>query len=97
MPSSQPDPILGCIYDSCTFPQGNRTLLTVMMGGAWYDQVVGDKTHEEVGNLAVEQVSRILNISAAPVRVHSRQLPQCIAQYTVGHRARVQSARDILR
>ena len=56
VPSSQPDPILGCIYDSCTFPQGNRTLLTVMMGGAWYDQVVGEKTQEEVGNLAVEQV-----------------------------------------
>ena len=68
-----------------------------MMGGAWYDQVVGDKTQEEVGSLAVEQVSRILNISAAPVRVHSRLLPQCIAQYTVGHRARVQSARDIIR
>ena len=56
MPSSQPDPILGCIYDSCTFPQGNRTLLTVMMGGAWYDQVVGDRSQEEVGSLAVEQV-----------------------------------------
>ena len=83
-----------------------------MMGGAWYDQVVGDRTQEEVGSLAVEQVrvhlytghktgyvqvSRILNISAAPVMVHSRLLPQCIAQYTVGHRARVQSARDILR
>ena len=27
-----------------------------MMGGAWYDQVLGDKTEEEVGNLAVEQV-----------------------------------------
>ena len=27
-----------------------------MMGGAWYDQVVGEKTQEEVGNLAVEQV-----------------------------------------
>ena len=43
------------------------------------------------------QVSRILNISVAPVRVHSRLLPQCIAQYTVGHRARVQSAKDIIR
>ena len=27
-----------------------------MMGGAWYDQVLGDKTQEEVGRLAVEQV-----------------------------------------
>ena len=52
VPSSQPDPILGCIYDSCTFPQGNRTLLTVMMGGAWYDEVVGDKSEAEVERMS---------------------------------------------
>ena len=71
--------------------------MTVMMGGAWYDQVVGNRSQEEVGRLAVEQVRRILGITEAPVRVHSRLLPQCIAQYTVGHLARVQSARDLLR
>ena len=53
------DPIPGCIYDSFTFPQGNRTLLTVMMGGAWYDQVIGDKSEVEVERMATR--------SSAPV------------------------------
>ena len=51
VPSSQPDPILGCIYDSCTFPQGDRTLFTVMMGGAWYKDVVGQSCNEDSSNI----------------------------------------------
>ena len=94
MPSSQPEPLLGCIYDSCTFPQGNRTLLTVMTGGAWYESMVGNMTEQEVEREMVEQVTRILNISAQPVRTHSSLLPQCIAQYTVGHSARLRAARE---
>jgi len=96
VPRSQPDPILGCIYDSCTFPQGDRTLLTVMMGGAWYDQVVGDKCEAEVTKLAVDHVSRILKINAPVHRCHTSLLPQCIAQYTVGHLARLTKARALL-
>ena len=96
VPSSQPEPILGCIYDTCTFPQGNRTLLTVMVGGAWYRDMVGAATEEEVGARAVATVSRVLGISAAPARVHCAQLPRCIAQYTVGHTARLGRAREIL-
>ena len=34
--------------------------------------------------------------SAAPARVHCAQLPRCIAQYTVGHTARLGRAREIL-
>jgi len=97
VPSSQPDPILGCIYDSCTFPQGDRTLLTVMMGGAWYNQVVGDKSEQEVERMAVENVSRILNISSDPVRTSTSLLPQCIAQYTVGHLSRLARARSLIK
>jgi len=97
VPSSQPDPILGCIYDSCTFPQGDRTLFTVMMGGAWYKDVVGDKSEEEVTKLAVDHVSRILKINAPIHRCHTSLLPQCIAQYTVGHLGRLAKARTLLR
>ena len=96
VPSNQPEPILGCIYDSCTFPQGNRTVFTVMIGGAWYNQMVGSKSPAEVGNIAIKEISRILNISATPVRCDTSFLPQCIAQYTVGHRARVEQARRVI-
>jgi len=96
VPSNQPEPILGCIYDSCTFPQGNRTVLTVMIGGAWYKQMVGSKSPTDVQNLAIEEISRILKISATPVRCDASLLPQCIAQYTVGHRGRVDQARKVI-
>ena len=94
VPQSQPQPLLGCIYDSCTFPQGNRTLLTVMTGGAWYQTMVGDRPAQEVEQEMVEEVRRILNISARPVRAHTSLLPQCIAQYTVGHTGRLRRARE---
>ena len=31
VPSSQPVPLLGMVYDSCSFPQGDRTILTAMV------------------------------------------------------------------
>eukprot|EP00092_Neocalanus_flemingeri_P024801 GFUD01026891.1.p1 GENE.GFUD01026891.1~~GFUD01026891.1.p1 ORF type:complete len:468 (-),score=108.11 GFUD01026891.1:78-1481(-) len=96
VPSNQPESILGCIYDSCTFPQGNRTVLTVMIGGAWYKEMVGSKSPAEVQNQAVKEISKILNISATPVRCDTSFLPQCIAQYTVGHRGRVEQARRVI-
>lgn len=93
VPSSEPEPILGCIYDTCTFPQGERTVLTVMAGGAWYDQFLAGKDEAEAGEQARQTVSRILGITASPVRSATHLLPRCIAQYTVGHRARLRTAR----
>jgi len=96
VPSSQPEQLLGCIYDTCTFPQGSRTILTCMIGGAWFNQMVGSKKAIEVEKDAVKEISKILNISAVPVRCDTSILPQCIAQYTVGHRARLSKARSII-
>jgi len=98
VPSNQPEPILGCIFDTCTFPQGDKTVLTVMMGGAWYGSVVGGKSREEVGAVATETVTGLLGIREAPRSVIVKIQEDCIAQYTVGHLARVRSARaDIAR
>jgi len=97
VPSSQPQPILGCIYDTCTFPQGrDLTVFTVMLGGAWYEQVVGSKTEGQVGELAVSTLTKVLGIDTQPLSVRVSSQKQCIAQYTVGHRQRVAKARDII-
>jgi len=96
VPSSEPEQLLGCIYDSCTFPQGPRTVLTCMVGGAWYSQMVGSKSAAEVEKSAVAEISRILQISAPPVRCDTSLLPNCIAQYSVGHRKRLARAREII-
>ena len=45
--------------------------------------------------MAVETVSRILNISMDPVKCSTSLLPQCIAQYTVGHLSRLAKARSV--
>jgi oxygen-dependent protoporphyrinogen oxidase len=96
VPSDQPEPILGCIYDTCAFPQGDRTVLTVMAGGAWYESVVGGRGEPEVEARARGAVEGLLGIKASPVRSATSLLPRCIAQYTVGHRARVAAARGHL-
>ena len=66
------------------------------MGGAWYSDVVGDMTSDQVGDMAVDQVARVLGITRSPVRCHTSLLPQCIAQYTVGHLARVARVRSLI-
>ena len=45
--------------------------------------------------MAVETVSRILNISMDPVKCSTSLLPQCIAQYNVGHLSRLTQARSV--
>ncbi|XP_023334507.1 protoporphyrinogen oxidase [Eurytemora carolleeae] len=96
VPSNQPEPILGCIFDTCTFKQGDRTIFTVMMGGAWFNSLFKDKTQAEIECTALETVQRILKFQDKPTRSKTKILRNCIAQYTVGHLARVKTARDII-
>jgi len=96
VPSNQPEQLLGCIYDTCTFPQGKRTVLTAMIGGAWYQEMVGKKSKNEVEEMAIKEISKILKISQLPVKSNTSLLSQCIAQYTVGHRGRVAKARQVI-
>ena len=55
----------------------------------------GDRSELEVERMAVETVSRILNISMDPVKCSTSLLPQCIAQYNVGHLSRLTQARSV--
>ena len=47
--------------------------------------------------LAIDHVSRILKINEPVYRCHTSLLPQCIAQYTVGHLSRLAQARSLLK
>jgi len=96
VPSNQPDPILGCIFDTCSFRQGNRTILTLMMGGAWFKQLFQHKSKEEMVDIGMNSVSKILGITQTPMDIKAKVLRQCIAQYTVGHLERVAKARQII-
>ncbi|KAK8727607.1 hypothetical protein OTU49_009645, partial [Cherax quadricarinatus] len=86
VPSSQPNKVLGVIFDTCTFPQGDRTILTVMMGGYWFKSLFGDTpSSEELLEVATREVKETLKITMKPVHYKVNILRDCIPQYVVGH------------
>ncbi|CAG9840947.1 unnamed protein product [Diabrotica balteata] len=90
-------PILGVTYDSCCFPKGNNTVLTVMMGGAWFEQLFGKNPSEDLLlQTATEQLRSILNINEEPVRSKVSILEKCIPQYRVGHNETVERINEYI-
>ncbi len=69
VPSSQSSPILGVVYDTCSFPQGDRTIITVMMGGKWFESLFGkNATEQMLLDTALKQVDLVLGIKDTPTR-----------------------------
>lgn len=90
VPPKEKLPILGVIFDSCNFEYENYTVLTVMLGGKWYDEYFGPlATEETICETALQHVSNILGIKEDPERTDVSILENCIPQYTVGHHERV--------
>ncbi|KAH8294244.1 hypothetical protein KR054_009738 [Drosophila jambulina] len=91
-------PILGVIFDSCCFDMGGNTVLTVMMGGHWFEQWFGDcPSQKQILDLATSHVQKILQISEEPQFSRIHTLHKCIPQYTVGHKRRVESIRNYIK
>uniref|UniRef100_A0A8C7ZGZ6 Protoporphyrinogen oxidase n=1 Tax=Oryzias sinensis TaxID=183150 RepID=A0A8C7ZGZ6_9TELE len=109
LPSSEDKGLLGVVYDSVPFPEHNQpnretTRLTVMMGGAWFQEVFGDPesvTSERLLKQACEAVCRQLGVKAAPIWSHVSlqrvRQSDCIPQYYLGHSQRVESMRSFIR
>lgn len=89
VPPNQNLPILGVIFDSCCFQQSDWTVLTVMMGGAWFDKYFKDQSKEHILGVACKYVHEILDVPSAPDSHHVDILYECIPQYTLGHSKRV--------
>jgi len=94
VPKTETSNLLGVIYDSCLFPEQNRTSgeettrLTCMMGGTWFPQILGnphDLSRDAVEQMAVEGVKQQLGISSDPVRVDSMICHKCIPTYRSQH------------
>ncbi|XP_059194622.1 protoporphyrinogen oxidase [Centropristis striata] len=105
LPSSEDRGLLGVVYDSVPFPQHNRpdgltTRLTVMMGGAWFQEVFGAPeavTEEHILAQAAEAVNRHLGVTTAPSWSRVTLQRDCIPQYYLGHFQRVESMRGFIR
>nr|CAG4641718.1 EOG090X06SP [Eurycercus lamellatus] len=95
VPSSQKVPLLGVVYDTCSFPQGDRTILTAMMGGKWFNSLFGEQaTKEMLLDIALKQIGSLLGITDLPARSQVHILRQCIPQYVVGHADRLEQIRS---
>lgn len=82
---------LGVLWESSIFPNrapAGSVLLRVMLGGARRPEVTAfdDQT---VADIAAKEASHVLGISGRPSRQWICRWPSAIAQYNVGHDARI--------
>ncbi|XP_056618380.1 protoporphyrinogen oxidase [Triplophysa dalaica] len=104
VPSSEDPGLLGVVYDSVSFPQHNRnggatTRLTVMMGGAWFEQAFGnlhEVTQQTVLDRATAAVASHLGVTSPPVWSLVSILKDCIPQYHLGHWKRLEKMRQYI-
>ncbi|NXF12490.1 PPOX oxidase, partial [Smithornis capensis] len=98
VPSSEDPALLGIVYDSVAFPQHDgagtpSVRLTVMLGGAWFQQSFGDPAAvapELLLRRAQAAVRDHLGLGGTPARSIVRVQQDCIPQYTLGHWQRVE-------
>ncbi|CAH1170198.1 unnamed protein product [Phaedon cochleariae] len=97
VPPGEKLPILGVTYDSCIFPRGENTVLTVMMGGAWFEELFGKNPEKDfLLKIALDQLKKTLNISEKPVQSNVSILEKCIPQYVVGHSEKIEKINNYI-
>lgn len=88
IPSQEKESILGCVWDSCIFPQHNQhaeeTRLTVMMGGTRYPEIAHYPL-EKCISIALSALEKHLGIQEFPQTVYVKIAKQAIPQYEVGY------------
>lgn len=98
IPPQENIPVLGVIYDSCSFRRSDDTVLTVMMGGRWFEQLFGENPSEDcLLQTAKEQLGIILGIREEPIHFKVNILRKCIPQYVVGHGKKIDKIQDYIR
>jgi oxygen-dependent protoporphyrinogen oxidase len=87
---------LGVLWDSSVFegraPEGHA-LLRVLLGG-WRRPEIVALSDDELVALARRELVQVMRESAEPLRVWTWRWPEAIAQYTLGHAARVSRVRE---
>lgn len=88
VPSKHRSPILGCVWDSCVFPQQNlkaeQTRLTIMMGGIQHPEVECWSL-QEIEEKALEVLADQCKIKAQPQFLEIKKARKAIPQYEVGY------------
>ncbi|CAF1188071.1 unnamed protein product [Adineta steineri] len=90
IPSREQSNLLGVLFDSCirhtTDKQKHGSQLTVMMGGAWYDQLrLGQCTDEQLLAIVTKELKKQMNLDEKPLVYSIGRLNKAIPNYNVGH------------
>lgn len=88
-------PLTACTILNQKWPQttpDDKIVLRVFIGKPGND-VVEHLNDEELSELAVKEIQRIMNFSAQPEWVRINHLIHCMPQYNVGHRAGITAVR----
>ena len=88
-------PLTACTILNQKWPQttpDDKIVLRVFIGKPGND-VVEHLNDEELSELAVKEIQRIMNFSAQPEWVRINRLIHCMPQYNVGHRAGITAVR----
>ena len=88
---------LGVLWESSIFPNrapAGYVLLRAMLGGARRPEVSA-LDDAALGQLAAKEVSKVLAAAGEPLRRWIIRWPSAIAQYTVGHDARIATIRRL--
>ncbi len=97
IPSQENEKILGMVWDSSVFPEQNRheneTRMTVMMGGM-RSKEKEPKTDQQTLDLALDTISKHLNINKLPDVSHVHVVRGAIPQYLVGHANLIQGIKQ---
>lgn len=89
-------PLTACTILNQKWPQttpDDKIVLRVFIGKPGND-VVEHLNDEELSELAVKEIQRIMSFSAQPEWVRINRLIHCMPQYNVGHRAGIKAVRE---
>jgi protoporphyrinogen/coproporphyrinogen III oxidase len=98
VPRTERKRILACTFVHNKFPHRapeNNALIRCFLGGSRDEQIL-EMTDAEVTSIIRRELQEILGIAAEPDFVKVFKWPRAMAQYTVGHKARVDRIRQIV-
>jgi len=98
-PSSEPSRLLGAVFTSEIFPShapAGTALVACRMGGAREPGLLA-QSDRELGDLAHQELTRLIGASAPPIFRRVVRHPRALPQYTLGHTERVDAIEAAVR
>ncbi len=99
IPEKEKEEILGAVWDSTLFPEQqstpDTTCITVMLGGSRMPHIL-EKTDGDLALMALNAVSKHLNINNLPHTLHVTRTVNAIPQYAVGHDEEVKEIESMI-